>query len=97
MSLNWVVSAQKTEILSRIASRVLGHAREQRLTIYLEAIYVMRDLGLVINHSGHILDLDRLLKFSDLDFEHDIRGIHNNLNRNTGKLENCFLPRCASK
>ena len=41
------------------------------------------------------LDLDQLLKFDDFNFAHDITGISFNLDRVTGKLENCFLPRCA--
>lgn len=33
----------------------------------------------------------------DGTFIHDIVGIHNHINRRTGKLENCFLPRVCSQ
>ena len=45
--------------------------------------------------NGCPLDLEKLLNAPEFDFYHDIYGIINNLNRNTGELENCFLPRCA--
>lgn len=44
---------------------------------------------------GVQLDLDALLSFDGFNFAHDVGGIRRHLNRGTGKLENCFLPRCA--
>jgi len=41
------------------------------------------------------LDFEKLLSFDDFNFYHDMFGIHNNLDRNTGKLKNHFVPRCA--
>ena len=41
------------------------------------------------------LDLDKLAAFDDVDFLHDVAGIVNNMNRDTGKLGNGFTPRCA--
>lgn len=43
------------------------------------------------------LDLRKLLTFNSTHFGHDIRGIENNINKETGKLENCFIPRCIKK
>lgn len=40
------------------------------------------------------IDFDALLGFKDADFLHDVSGIIRNLNRETGVLENHFLPRC---
>jgi len=39
------------------------------------------------------LDLSRLLAAPEADFNHDIIGIIQNLNRETGEIENCFSPR----
>ena len=39
------------------------------------------------------LRLNDLLTADDLNFNHDIIGICNNLNRSTKKLDNCFVPR----
>lgn len=52
------------------------------------------DLCAVIAN-GEALDLDKLLAFDNPDFAHDIFGIERHLNRKTGKLEDCFLPRCS--
>jgi hypothetical protein len=41
------------------------------------------------------LDLGRLIGFSGFDFSHDLSGISYYRNRETGKLEGWFRPRCA--
>lgn len=56
------------------------------------------EMDLVACHSnGCPLDFNALLFFSDFDRMHDITGIRHNIDRTTGKLENCFVPRCARK
>lgn len=49
------------------------------------------------HNNGCPLDLKGLLESKDMDLFHDICGINGNLNRETGELENCFLPRYALK
>lgn len=44
-------------------------------------------------HATCPLNLDELLNAPRFDFLHDVYGIANNLNRDTGEIENCFLPR----
>lgn len=46
--------------------------------------------------NGCPLDLDGLLNAGQGDFMHDVAGIMRHINRRTGQLENCFLPRYAS-
>ena len=46
--------------------------------------------------SGCKLKLEALLKAKNFDFFHDIIGIANCLDRDTGKLQNCFLPRYSA-
>lgn len=41
------------------------------------------------------LDLQKLLNADDYNFAHDTVGIRTNIDRYTGKLMNCFVPRCA--
>ncbi len=41
------------------------------------------------------IDFDRWLDSDNGNFMHDLGGIHRNLNRETGMLDNCFLPRFA--
>ena len=46
-------------------------------------------------HEEVKMDLIQLLNFQDVDFIHDVDGIRRHMNRRTGELMNCFLPRCA--
>jgi hypothetical protein len=46
-------------------------------------------------HMDTPLDLQRLAAADDSNFAHDIGGIARHLNRETGKLEGCFMPRYA--
>lgn len=45
--------------------------------------------------NGCALDFQKLLGFDDFNFMHDIYGISKNIDRTTGKVENCFAPRSA--
>jgi len=45
--------------------------------------------------NGCPLRLQELLDADDFNFAHDIAGIYQHINRGTGKLEFCFLPRFA--
>jgi hypothetical protein len=52
------------------------------------------DMDLTACHNnGNPLKLENLLNADDGNFAHDVVGINHNLNRKTGKLENCFSPR----
>jgi hypothetical protein len=44
-------------------------------------------------HAVIPLDLKRLASFPDSDFAHDIFGIQRHFRY--GKMQDCFLPRCA--
>lgn len=48
-----------------------------------------------VHCNGCPLDLKKLIEADDFNFAHDVFGIRNHLNRETGQLEDCFLPRCA--
>jgi len=50
---------------------------------------------LLTAHEDVPLDFPRLEEFSDFSFAHDIMGIGRHLDPDTGKIGNCFLPRCA--
>lgn len=45
--------------------------------------------------NGCPLDFDALLAFHDADFGHDVFGITRYIDRKTGELTACFLPRCS--
>lgn len=48
-----------------------------------------------VNANGCPLDFQKLLDFPDFDFAHDLYGIRKHLDRVTGGLVGCFVPRCA--
>ena len=45
--------------------------------------------------NGCPLQLDQLLECEDFDFVHDIAVIRRHLDRETGHLKDCFVPRTA--
>lgn len=55
------------------------------------------EMDLQAAHLGCRLDLDQLENGDNGDFAHDVVGISKNIDRETGQLQNCFLPRCAAK
>ena len=46
--------------------------------------------------NGCPLKLQELLQADDFNFSHDVLGIRQHLNRKTGKLMDCFVPRYAA-
>lgn len=54
------------------------------------------DMDITACHlNGMPLKLAQLLGADDMNFIHDVFGIRRHLNRETGKLEDCFVPRYA--
>lgn len=84
MDVNFDCSHEECMLLDEITDRALGD------------IKLKMGMDIIACHAnGCQLDLKKLLTFEDADFFHDINGISEHINRNTGKLENFFLPRCA--
>lgn len=75
---------EESKTISRIVERACVNERLS-LTMDLSACHA----------NGCPLDFEKLLGFEDFSFYHDVWGIRNHINRTTGKLEHCFLPRCA--
>lgn len=75
------------QLLAQIGKRALWETG-------IPPLCVIMDLTCAIQ-GGLKLDLEGLLNAKPVDFAHDVGGIHINLNRETGKLDNYFLPRYA--
>ena len=55
-------------------------------------------MGLTACHAnGCPMDWEKLKNADDFTLAHDVAGISRHINRRTGKLENCFLPRCHAR
>ena len=50
-------------------------------------------MDLAAAHIACPLNLEKLLKADNFNFLHDIEGIRRYIDRNTGKMKKCFLPR----
>jgi len=60
--------------------------------------YVSLQMDLhAVHMCGCKLDFLKLLEFDEFNFAHDIYGIMNHINRESGELKKCFLPRCLYK
>jgi hypothetical protein len=93
--LNWKTSKEDHDIIVTIAERYIYLLKTADIPIPKKLDLIM-DIEAVHNN-GCPLNLDDLLNASDDDFAHDLIGIQVNLNRKTGKLENCFVPRYNKK
>lgn len=80
-------SDQEYETMLQIVYRAMG------LDLYDDIDTCEMDLSAVCFHTP--LRLEELLNTDDFNFVHDLVGIRNHLNRQTGQLENFFVPRFA--
>jgi len=86
----WKVPEKDFQLIRLIVKRALKKKLKD------DALSMMMDLT-AAHANGCRLDLKKLLEFPEFDFWHDIRGIERHINRETGKLEDCFLPRCFKR
>lgn len=96
--LNWNTSKEDYDTIIKIAERYIQNAIEFEVPKVLQRpkLEVIMDIEATHNN-GCQLKLEELLSANDGNFMHDVCGIMANLNRKTGKLENCFLPRYNKK
>ena len=87
------MNRQDIERMARIAERGQKVLTDAGVTV--KRLEVMMDLEFCDEDVA--LDFEKLLAFGDGDFGHDITGIYTNFNRETKRLENCFVPRCAKR
>lgn len=85
--MNWNATKKEREIIAKICKRVKAKAED------LDVLALSMDLE--ATHNDCALDFKKLLAADDFNFWHDISGILGCLDRQTGKLKNHFLPRCA--
>lgn len=90
-SINWKAS--------KVDSRVIGEITHRAANmIGRNADYMSIRMDITACHlNGCPLDLYKLLEADDFNFAHDVIGITRHINRDTGQLENCFVPRFAAK
>lgn len=82
-------TAGEREAVDRIVDRAMGLFAEARV----EKTRMDVEMDLAAVHAHTPLRLGALAAADEFNFAHDIGGIHRHLNRQTGELEDCFLPR----
>jgi hypothetical protein len=88
-NINFDVTKEEMQLISKIGKRAL-----QRIEIRNLVDSISLNMDITATHkNGNPLRLNDFLNADDFNFFHDIYGILNHLNRETGKLENCFSPR----
>jgi hypothetical protein len=85
-------SREDHEAAREIAERAVRAARKARIDATFRDFW----MDILATHcNGCQLRLQKLLVANDFDFSHDVFGIRRHLNRQTGQLEGCFVPRFA--
>lgn len=89
-----LASREEVELVSQIAQRAVSLAVKHGVKYKpMEA-----NMDITACHAnGCPLRLSELLTADEFNFSHDIFGIRRHINRTTGQLEDCFLPRFAAR
>jgi|ERR1035437_4978795 hypothetical protein len=88
--INFNATKKDMQIIDKIVKRVCADA-----ILYSPNMDILGlEMDITAAHlNGAPLKLQDLLDADDFNFRHDVSGIFFNINRKTGKLENCFSPR----
>lgn len=92
MTLNWKATKEEYDLITLIAMRAEQIAK--RAGAACDRMGLIMDIN-ACHSNGMPLDLARLQAADDANFIHDVFGIRRHINRETGQLENCFVPRFA--
>ena len=75
------------------ADAVVSRCQRMGLAPRANWMQLLMDVQAVTLHVR--IDFAAWLAADDADFAHDVGGIQNHINRDTGELEDCFVPRFA--
>lgn len=92
--INWSTTTEDGQLIQKITDRAVRTYKE--LGVKVDYQSVMMDIT-ACHLNGCPLDLVAMLTADDFNFGHDISGIARYIDRDTGKLTQCFLPRFALK
>lgn len=81
-------------LVGKIVDRAVLLARKHQQK--MNRLSTRMDL-LACHANGNPMDFAKLLAADDFNFAHDVLGIERHLDRETGKLQNFFSPRCSAK
>ena len=88
--IKWTRNKETMDVEALIARRAVAMA--QGLDIQYDQMAAVMDID-ACHSNGNPLKLQELLEADNFNFGHDVFGIRDNIDRTTGKLGNCFVPR----
>ena len=94
MAVKFAVTKQEDEVIWRIVDRAQAMAIEHR--VEFDRLGARMDIT-AAHSNGMPLRLEGLLAAEPFDFAHDVFGIFRHIDRNTGQLGGCFVPRYAAR
>ena len=86
------LSKKDRAIIDLIIDRLISLG--QKDSVPIDRLSAMMDVSAA--HLANPLRLDELLKADEFNFKHDVYGIMNHIDRNTGKLKDFFSPRYSA-
>jgi len=90
--INFSVSKDEHVTIVEIADRAASMAKARNFDY--PRVEAMMDVT-AAHANGCPLKLNDLLAAEPFDFAHDVFGIRRHINRKTGQIEDCFVPRFA--
>lgn len=78
----------------KLVTKIVDRAVRTKLIEKQDTMAVQMDI-IACHANGTPLKLEALLDAPAFDFAHDVYGISRHINRTTGKIGDCFLPRFA--
>lgn len=94
--MNWNYSKRDFNLIRQIVDRAQVEGVKRGGGPVMDRMAVTMDLE-ACHCNGNPLDLEKLLNAPRLDFVHDVCGIIRHIDRDTGALKNCFVPRCSAE
>lgn len=98
-SIKFNATRSELSIIDKIVERAVreGLVRGRRKpTHWYEISTMLMDIE-ATHCNGNPLDLQKFLTGPDFDFIHDVCGIARHMNRETGQLMDCFVPRFSRR
>jgi hypothetical protein len=92
--INWDVSSEDMDTIIKIVDRAVGIATTYGKKSDINRRILHMDIQ-AVHANGCPLDLQGLAIAQHDDFVHDVWEIRRQIDRSTGQLQNCFVPRYA--
>lgn len=102
MAIKWETTDAEVSLIAKIAKRAIAMARDLERKggrdgnrLGFDGLDIQMDIA-ATHLNGCPLRLEGLLAADDFNFAHDVWGIRRHLDRETGRLQNHFLPRFSA-